>query len=179
MASKQAITKALALLSQMGMRGGPASPDEAKALVAVWEALIPDVADEDLHAACVAYIRDPEVCQYWPQPGKLLERIPGRRAEAVDASDEAWGQLLRLVQAHGYYSPPGDKWQIDDPAMAAGLQACGGWRSLCHSQNLTADRASFRSAYRGTVDRARELTRDGEAVAVLGGSKVKAIGGGK
>ena len=182
MATTTGIKALLATLSRAGLlherKGAPPDLhiDEARIeLATFWHSMLRDVPDEDVAAALASYLRDPTACQWYPQPGQILARVPGRRAAAIDTADEAWGRVLRGIRQHGSWTPPGRR-QVEDPdggeprwvgwdwdpargdaeAIRAGIDACGGWRDLC--AKLTPDteitiRASFRAAYRATRSR--------------------------
>lgn len=96
------ILQTFALLKANGVKGGPSERDEqaTKLAVRAWQATLGDLGPEQLEAAVMAFLRDPSVCQWWPQPGILLSRVPQRQAEAVDDSDEVWGRVLAYTRAH-------------------------------------------------------------------------------
>lgn len=170
MATVDAITEAFRTLRANGVRGGPPSGSDAEAkdarlrAVKTWAALLQDISDEQLSQAVMAYLRDPTVCQWWPQPGLLLARVPERRAALIDTADEAWGVLMRLAQVHGWVPPSPTTWSLDEAAqsrglspagMAAGLRAVGGLRQLGMTQEseLGFHRNAFRAAYRSANER--------------------------
>lgn len=163
--------------------GGVRLPDSFKGdrgwdlAVDLWAGLLADVSEDDLVAAVGAYLRSPDA-RFMPTPGQLLDLVPGRRT--FDDADATWGQLLAHASRHGRANPPfpapelreldpatykGDRrlWAFDaddldrDASIHVALSAVGGWRSLCLlvEDQVTAARASFRSAYRAELERRR------------------------
>ncbi len=133
------------------------------------------LTDEEAIAAYDAFSQDPKA-RFWPKPGELIGYAPKRQLDDIDDSDSAWGSLLECVRSHGWIDPPNqpDGWRLDpDPircaAMMAGLSACGGWRGLCHSDASanTANRASFRAAYRAHKQRKSITTRQEDTARLL------------
>jgi hypothetical protein len=186
MATKKGIATIFGVLTQAGCRVPPEF--NAAETLPTWEMLLGDISDQDLFAATIAYCRSPDSA-FWPTPGKLLALRPGaaRRLTAEDA-DAEWGYLLGLVGRYGWPNPPGEKWQLStDPArnaaLQAGVQALGGWRSLCalEQDGIAAARASFRAAYRAHVFR---LEAGGEEATIVGlieskAPQLKALTGGR
>ncbi len=74
------------------------------------------------------------------------------QSEGHLSAPEAWGEVQREVRAVGHWGRP--KLQ---PAVLQAVDAIGGWRHICFSENVTADRARFLEAY--TLLRKREMER--------------------
>ena len=100
MATRKAIIQSMAILRANGVKGGPPDRGAIDLVVATWEATFADVDDKTLERAVFTFLRDPKVCQFWPQPGVLLERVPGRAASQVDDADEAWGEVTGWIRKH-------------------------------------------------------------------------------
>ena len=137
----------------------------------VWLSCLSDVDGDDLKRAAVCYIRSGE--RFWPTPGQLLQHLPARQLEKLDDSDRAWGWLIKLVSSRGNYQGPPTLYSQDgakDAAIRDGVRACGGWQALCFMgpDDNTAARASFRAAYRSTMEQARIEREDVSAAAALG-----------
>ncbi len=148
-------------------------PGRMESAILVFQMVFRDMTDEDAMAAAVNFLSADK--RFWPTPGELKAHAPQVSLSQVDDSDEKWGTLIQSVGRHGYMDPPGKEggWQLDqDPAtnaaMMAGLSACGGWSVLCRSDvsSNTANRASFRAAYRANKER-KKLTTSREEVAEL------------
>jgi len=168
-----AVSLAFAALEAAGSKP-PAShaTDEGLDLaIRVWVGILGDLEAAELLAAVVRYLRGPD-CRWFPPPGVLLDLVPGRRL--LDDSDASFGEVLELVRRYGRGNPPTpatrleakrehqrEAWALDaedldrDQALHDGIGSCGGWRGLCDmtQAQLGANRAAFRSAYRGTRER--------------------------
>lgn len=95
-----------------------------------WQALKP-YSDDEVEQALVAYISDPDVCQYWPQPGALIAKITGT-SKQVDLSVEAqaingWNEAYKAMQRLGQYQSV----ELSDPLAMKVVNYLGGWRSFC------------------------------------------------
>lgn len=151
------------------------------ALLRSWHALMFDVTDAELAAGLVAYLRDPSCCEWYPQAGKILAHVPGRKAAGIDRTDELWGLVLAEVGRVGSWGVPA--WpEADREALEAGVTALGGWAHLCSTltaENATAERASFRAAVRGVLERGRARLEDSKALQLTGGAQPRLeVGGG-
>ena len=155
----------------------------ARRVAEVYARALCDLSREQLEDATITVIRSSS--PFWPTPGQLLAAVPERRAAAVDDSDAAWGEALRIVQgwgAHRLYDP--DTWEKARPADAAkaeallaGVQAIGGWKELGRStaEEHIAMRASFRSAYRAVGQRRSIQAEADVARRIAGGDRVAAL----
>jgi hypothetical protein len=72
---------------------------------------------------------------------------------------EAWGVVMREVRRVGH-------WGVPDlaPIVLQAVQAVGGWRQICFSENIAADRARFLEAYNLLQKRAAEEIQQMPAV---------------
>lgn len=88
---------------------------------------------------------------------ELVEREAG-----VPDAYQAWAEVLQNMRTGGgAYSRP--EWS--HPAIGATVEAVGGYRYLCHSENAVADRARFVEAFRVMLKRERATVRMLPAVA--------------
>ena len=136
-----------------------------------WLTCLSDVEAGDLKRAAVCYIKAGE--RFWPTPGQLIQHLPATQLAKLDDSDRAWGWLIKLVSSRGNYQGPPTLYSQDgakDAAIRDGVRACGGWQALCFMgpDDNTAARASFRAAYRSTMEQARIEREDVSAAAALG-----------
>ena len=65
--------------------------------------------------------------------------------------DEAWGYVMRCFRQVGVYRP----FPTEYPLVAQVVERLG-WRELCLSENMIADRARFLEIYRAALGRERE-----------------------
>ena len=99
----------------------------------------------------------------WPAPAVLLGRIREARERAsgapVETAEEAWGQVVRLMQSgwHGQGLPP----RLSPRAQAAFAAACGpSWGAFwatARSEDMVAHRARFVGAYGASTALDRQL----------------------
>lgn len=183
----------MAILRANAVVRGPRGREATDLAVATWEACLADVSDGELEAALLAYLRDGEVCQFWPQPGKLRDRVPGRQAAQIDDSDLAWGEATRWVRDHARHflvdrvirggkvvelgPPPWEGRGETGTAMTAALEVIGGPRAVinCGDRGLSTEteatlRKSFRDAYRAYLQRARHQLGDAAVLRLVEGS---------
>lgn len=88
----------------------------------------------------------PSISEIRAAVGSLYERSSGR-LDAYSAWDKVCSEIIRV----GWYGAP----ELDDMTSRA-LKAIGGWRMTCQSENMTADRSRFVSAYETFLKRERE-----------------------
>lgn len=202
MPSSKAIVESFGVLGAAAVQGGPTTKGQIDAAAKVWGMVLGDLSDADLESAIMAYLRDEKVCQFWPQPGVILARAPGRKAP-IDDSAEAWGEASSWIQdsrnaigilypssrsrpapwAEGAPVDPGapPRDPIRDAAIRAGVQTMGGAIALLNlgdphlsTDTLPALRKAFRDAYTSAKATAlREV--EGQAVAALTSSGAKQI----
>ena len=87
------------------------------------------------------------------------------------AAPEAWGLLLREVRRVGHWGAP------DLPPNARqALDAIGGWRALCMSENSAADRARFLEAYNLICQRQADKRRQFPQQAAANNQQITANG---
>ena len=82
-------------------------------------------------------------------------------AEAADWG-EAWGAVLDAIRRHGLYGQRQAMESLDELTRRA-VQAVG-WRELCLSDNVSVERANFRSIYKDMVTREKAQQQMGEAL---------------
>jgi hypothetical protein len=173
MATNDGIALFLTTLAAAGLltekRGGPRfqTPEQRAAVTRMWFEMVGEVSDDDLMYALKSYLRDPAVCQWYPQPGTILAHVPGRKEAELDDADELWGIVLRAVRDIGSYGTP--TWpEAQAERIEAGLQACGGFRSVCMqtTDEHVATRAAFRNVVR-TMQRRNVIRLEDRAVKQL------------
>jgi hypothetical protein len=73
-----------------------------------------------------------------------------RRAANIPTSYQAWQELIEAIRLVGSYRPAPE---FSHPLVGESVRALG-WRNLCVSENLAADRARFIAAYEQFQQRA-------------------------
>jgi hypothetical protein len=202
MPSNKAIIESFGVLGAAAVQGGPADKGQIDAAAKVWGMVLGDLSDADLEKAVLAYLRDEKVCQFWPQPGVLLARAPGRKPP-IDDSSEAWGEAaawirdsrnaVGILYTAGYTDrapwaegapvregqPVRD--QVRDAAIRAGIRAMGGCSALLNlgDRDLSSDteaglRKAFRDAYTSSKTTGLRAAAD-QAITVLTGGGARQI----
>lgn len=142
----------------------------------VYELALADIDPALLKAATLAHIATgkwfPAVAELRQQAADLVQRSTGQMG-----AYEAWGELVKqLRRGYSIHRPP----PLDELTRGA-LDAIGGWRWFCNSDNPAADRARFIQAYEqllqrqtndimllpGVVDYVKQLAAPGEAQAAV------------
>lgn len=90
---------------------------------------------------------------------------------------EAWGVVLETIRRVGFYRSP----MFNEPLIARAVE-CMGWRYLCTSENVVADRAHFAKVYEQLREREirdSRLLPQALALRALSSGKVQEIGDGR
>lgn len=95
-----------------------------------WQAL-KQYSDDEVMGALIAYISDPDVCQYWPQPGALIAKIVGTTKQ-IEMSIEskamaAWDEAYKAMMRKGQYATVA----LSDPLAMKVIEYMGGWPAFC------------------------------------------------
>lgn len=126
----------------------------------VYAELLGDLSDDLLLAAARHHAA---TSKWFPSVAELREATMdlASRAAGIRTAEEAWKQVMLAVQRHGWYGEmaPGGGWQV--PRMLSDLErhavdALGGWRAVCHSENAAADRAHFLRIYGNLLQRKQQ-----------------------
>lgn len=112
-------------------------------MIDTFTALLGDVTYEQANAAVTVLL---QTRSWMPSVADIrstaLEMSRGPAAPGA----QAWGAVLRAIQAEGAYRAPGSDFVFSDPVTARCVAALG-WRELCLSENTVADRARFIEMY--------------------------------
>lgn len=119
------------------------SPDETKAWAEIYGRSIVDL---ELGAARAAVERLVRTSTWLPTIAELREAAVHVNGGRRRAGAEAWGDVAQMIGRWGQYREPGVDFDFDD-ALVAKLVRDFGWRRLCQSEDITADRARFITAY--------------------------------
>lgn len=109
------------------------------------EALLLDLDPSLVLAAVQALAAEGE--RFAPNPGQLRRRALELAGPRVPSADQALSEVYSQIAAVGSYGSP--EWS--HPAVGAAVDALGGWRYLCASEDPMADRAHFLKVY-GSVE---------------------------
>lgn len=160
----------------MAAAGFPSNKVTA-ATVEVWCRVLADIPKALVEAAVLDYISGPN--EFFPSPGQVRQRaIELGMPQNQLSPPEAWGEILMLMRKTGFYGEP----LYSCPAVEKAVECVGGWKYLCSSENMVADRARFLQAYETMQKRqADEQTMLPEVreLARLGVGQMKRLTGGR
>lgn len=127
------------------------TPAWAPATLRAYAALLEDLDAAALEGAATDWIRSRAER---PTIADLRKAVAATQATAADSPyldpDEAWSHVEWAITKVGGYGDFPDT----HPLVAETVRAIG-WRTLCQSDNVVADRAHFLQLYRGRLERAR------------------------
>lgn len=113
MASESGIIGAWGLIQATGIPRPWPGKSETDTALRAWALVLADVSDERLLTLATAWLRSAEArFGRWPVPGALLHALPDR--DSVDDADDAWGEVLRLLQWRGAARAPTTPAELDD-----------------------------------------------------------------
>ena len=113
---------------------------------AYWQAL-GDLPLDTVRATCRQALK---ACKFFPKPVELRQLADG---SVEDQAELAWAHALTLARRVGAYQAPG----LDDPAMKAAIEALGGWRAFCLSEDEPTFRAAqFKRTYAAMMRRTKQ-----------------------
>lgn len=161
MASEIAITKVLIVL-----RAAYPRYEIREETAGVYAELLHDLPDDILIAAAQHHAA---TSKWFPSVAELRTAATDiqSRALGVRSAEEAWINVQKAVRQFGYYGETvapadGGGWRV--PSMLSDLEksavdALGGWRTLCQSDNAVADRAHFLKIYGNLLTRETDTAR--------------------
>lgn len=146
MASELMVAKVMSLLSLYY----PERETSTELVEAYFIALV-DLTDEQLEQAAAQAVR---TLKWFPKVAELREIVGEQTAHGagVTTATEAIEQIYRTIREIGSYSSP----RFDDPLLNRVVAAMGGWRELCLSENVMADRAHMIKLYGEIASAARK-----------------------
>jgi hypothetical protein len=138
---KQARRTVVAALAVLSTAFGKEMPDEQ---IDIYINTLCDLEPDALEQAVQIVIREE---RFFPAIATL--RAAAVRDDARLSAEEAWGFICRRIQSGGRMA--GTKGLTEETTRA--IDACGGWVTLCESQNPTGDRIAFVRAYAASTQR--------------------------
>ena len=107
----------------------------------VYQLSLADIEPRLLRAAVLKHI---STSKWLPTIADLRQGVTELvlEAEGQLTAPEAWGLVMREIGNVGHWGTP----KFTSPVRRA-VESIGGWRQICFSENITADRARFLEAY--------------------------------
>jgi hypothetical protein len=133
----------------------PGEPAALGGMIRVWSRMLSDVPFVEASSALEEIL---STAKHPPSIGEIREVIARRRVNAPDAA-EAWEEVRKAIQSHGYNRTP--KWS--SPMIAAAVEAFG-WVNLCMSNvdDEPATRAHFERYLKARIDTATKSHNYGQ-----------------
>lgn len=125
-------------------------PDEDS--LKVWYHMLKDLTYEQVSTASYKYMA---TGKFPPTIAEIREAALQIAHPDTDTSwSDGWEQLIRAIRHFGYYQQEEAFASMDDITRTVVRRL--GWKELCMSENLIADRANFRMAYEQEQNKAKE-----------------------
>lgn len=128
------------------------SEQEIDNMITAYYAVLQDIPDQLLKAAT---LHAAGKGRFFPSASELRQAAVEIqiRAKDIPPAQDAWAEVKRAFRSgfSRYRVPSVADWS--HPMVARALDAIGGWRTLCDSENDAADRARFLQAYQVYLER--------------------------
>lgn len=105
-----------------------------KPLLQMYFAALAHVGIEQVQAAMMAHMQNPDSGQFFPKPADLIKQMTGttkqQDAAIEDKAAIAWACIERDIRRIGSYGTL----KLDDKQALATVKAMGGWQSICQTE---------------------------------------------
>lgn len=115
----------------------------------LWHQLLGDLPYKVAEMALVHVLA---TAKYWPTVAEIREAAARLTGPQLLTAGEAWAEVCEQMRRVGSYGTP--EWS--HPIIGRAVEAMGGWRHLCMSEEPMADRAHFLRIYDTLAARERE-----------------------
>ena len=120
--------------------------------------ILADVDPDLLKAATQQIAANPET-NFFPRAGALRTAAFAlvETASGTPNADDAWDEVMKAIGKFGMYRKP----EFSDPLIQKALDAIGGWRTLCMSDESETSytRDAFKKSFAAMIGRARTDVR--------------------
>lgn len=128
------------------------SDNEIERAMSLWHECFRDIDFKVLRTAVIKHVM---TVKWPPTIAEIREAVAEIMSPQLDKSaEEAWSDVIQAVRRYGSYN--------EDKAMASfdeltrkSVQAIGGFREVCISEEIGVERAHFYRTYKAYADRAR------------------------
>lgn len=105
-----------------------------KPLLQMYFAALAPASMEQVQAAMMAHMQNPDSGQFFPKPADLIKQMTGttkqQDAAIEDRAAVAWACIERDIRRIGSYGTL----KLDDKQALATVKAMGGWQSICQTE---------------------------------------------
>ncbi len=108
----------------------------------VWYAILKDIPYQVAQEAAVRHVR---TCKFPPAPSEIIEQAVNAVEPDQETWSSAWGSVQRAISCYGTWDEAAAMNSLD-PLSRKIVQRLG-FKNLCLSENMMADRANFRTIY--------------------------------
>jgi len=115
------------------------------ATIAIWYKFLSDISYEVGYSAILHLI---STCEFFPKISNLRQAIVKMLPDEIPSTEEAWLEVSNQIRATGSYGTP----RFSNDLIGKAVNALG-WRELCLSENIVANRAHFLKIYASFRDR--------------------------
>ena len=145
---------------------------DKEAVVNLWHMMFKDVAYEALTAAVKMYISEG---RFVPTIADINSKLAGLKKIGRNEleADEAWGEVVAAMRYYGSYNETGALESMSE--LTRKVIKSMGFRSLCLSENIVADRAHFLKMYQIAQERKKQDDILPESVKQLVGIVLKGL----
>lgn len=119
------------------------SKNDAEAVINLWSVMF---ADADISDVKLALYKIISTSQFPPSVAELRQAVVTTQEGAVLDTGEAWSQITRAIRNYGYMREA-EALESLPPIVRQSVNRMGGWKELCTSENVMADRAHFIKIY--------------------------------
>ncbi len=116
----------------------------SSAAIKLWYEMLKDIDFEIMKSAVMKHVADSPYPPTIASLRKLSTEIKYPHIQAITGAD-AWGEVTRAIRNHGYYDELGAMESMSE--ITRKIVSRFGFKNLCVSENLIADRAHFIKAY--------------------------------
>lgn len=105
-----------------------------KPLLQMYFAALAQAGIDQVQAAMMAHMQNPDSGQFFPKPADLIKQMTGttkqQDAAIEDKAAIAWACIERDIRRIGSYGTL----KLDDKQALATVKAMGGWQSICQTE---------------------------------------------
>ncbi|TEB15158.1 Loader and inhibitor of phage G40P [Pelotomaculum sp. FP] len=139
--------------------------------VVLWMKILSDIPYDVVQAALAKVLA---TAKFWPTVAEIREAAAAISSPFILSPAEAWGQVIKAVQEYGYYRS-GEGLATLDKTVQKAVQAFGGFREICMSENIDVVRAQFMRMYGQFANREKETAVLPESVKNFIGGVAKSL----
>lgn len=148
--TREETTKVLAVLySEFGNK--PISDVEVNDKINLWATMF---KDDDARMVNLAVYKLLATSKWFPKIAEVKAAIAEMHGNQVIDSGEAWGEVTRAIRKYGY-SQEEKAIASMNPLTASAVKYMG-WRNICESEDMMADRAHFLRIYEQLSNKEKE-----------------------